>query len=155
MEESKSFSRAPVYYHWVLFIFIYLFVYLLIFRIDKSLLTIVNKIFYNLNLLKLFWDTEAVSQRCSPGGGCSADLLRIFGGVSVRGCDFNKAVNRLYWDGASVLFFPVDVLHVWRASFLENNSGGVLQNKDNFIYNFYLFFLINYTFEDFKVSVLL
>ena len=31
---------------------------------------------------------------------------------------------------------PVGLLHVWGASFLENTSGGLLLNGDNFIYNF-------------------
>ena len=33
-------------------------------------------------------------------------------------------------------YSPVDFLHVCRASFLQNTSGGLLLNKYNFIYNF-------------------
>ena len=29
------------------------------------------------------------------GGGCSTDVLGIFEGVSVRGCDFNKVAKQL------------------------------------------------------------
>ena len=47
MEESKSFSRDPGYYHWVLVIFIIiiiiLFVYLYIFIANKFLLKTLNK----------------------------------------------------------------------------------------------------------------
>ena len=50
---------------------------------------------------------------------------------------------------------PVGLLHVWGASSLENTSGGLLLNGDNCVYNFNLFFLIKYTFEDFKISALL
>ena len=50
-EESKSISRAPGYYQWVLvviiiiFIIIILFIYLSIFIANKFLLTTVNKNF--------------------------------------------------------------------------------------------------------------
>ena len=50
---------------------------------------------------------------------------------------------------------PVGLLHVWGASSLETTSGKLLPNGDNFVYNFKLIFLIKYTFEDFKISVLL
>ena len=30
-----------------------------------------------------------------PGGGCSVDVLRIFGSLSVRGCHFNKVAKWL------------------------------------------------------------
>ena len=52
MEESKSISRAPGYYHWalviiiiIIVIIIILFVYLSIFIANKFLLTTVNKNF--------------------------------------------------------------------------------------------------------------
>ena len=45
VKESKNFSKAPGYYHWVLVIFIYLFVDLLIFSVNKFLLTTVSKMF--------------------------------------------------------------------------------------------------------------
>ena len=43
VEESKGFSKAPRYYHWVLGIFVYLFVHLFIFSVNKILLTTGNK----------------------------------------------------------------------------------------------------------------
>ena len=42
VKESKSFSKAPGYHHWVLVIFNYLFVFLFNFSVDKFLLTIIN-----------------------------------------------------------------------------------------------------------------
>ena len=45
VKESKNFSKAPGCYHWVLVIFIYLFVDLFIFSVNKFLLTTVNKKF--------------------------------------------------------------------------------------------------------------
>ena len=50
---------------------------------------------------------------------------------------------------------PVGLFHVCGAFSLENTSGGLLLNRDNLYTIFNLFFLINYTFDDFKVSVLL
>ena len=65
---------------------------------------------------------------------------------------------------------PVGLLGICTAYFLQNTPGGLLLNIDNFMYNFQfilfnklcflwtifnLFFSINYTFEDFNVSVLL
>ena len=70
-------------------------------------------------------------QKQSPRGvlqeGGSADVLRTFGGVSVHGCDFNKVAKRLRWCS------PVGLLHAWGASSLDNASGGLLLNGDNFI----------------------
>ena len=98
MKESRSFSksRGTCSCH--------LFVYLSIFSVNKCLLRTVNKVFCNLSLLKFFWHAEAVPQRWSPGEGCSADVLQIVGGLSVRGCDFNKVAKRLCCDRASALF---------------------------------------------------
>ena len=99
MEKPKSFSKAPGYYDWVRVIFIYSFLYLYIFSVNKFLkkflvlITTVNKTFYNLSHFKFFCYAEAVLQRCSPGGGCSVGVLRSFGSLSVRGCDFNKVAE--------------------------------------------------------------
>ena len=72
---------------------------------------------------------------CSPGGECSVDLLRIFGGLSVSGCDLKLQSG--FVDIVLLLCCsPVGLLHACRASFLENTSGGQLLNKDNFIYDF-------------------
>ena len=44
VKESKSFSKAPGYYHWVLvFLFIYLFIYLFVFSITEFLVTTVKE----------------------------------------------------------------------------------------------------------------
>ena len=51
-------------------------------------------------------------------------------------------------------YSPVALIHVCGASFLENTSGGLLPNTDILNVIFSLFFLIYYTFENFKGSVL-
>ena len=76
VEESKSFSKAPGYYHWVLVIFIYSFVYSWIFSVNNFFLTAVNKNFLQFKYFKIL-----LPCRSSPGGGCSADVLQILGGV--------------------------------------------------------------------------
>ena len=121
MEESKSFSKAPGYYHSVLVIFIYLFVYLFIFSLNKFFSTTVNRTFYNSSLLEFFWNAEAVPQRCSPRGGCSVDMLRIFGGVSVRGCDFNKVTKQLCWGCASMLLLSFEFASCLQSIFLAEH----------------------------------
>ena len=45
VEESRSFSKARGYYHWVFVIFDYLVVHLFIFSVNKFLLTTVNIFF--------------------------------------------------------------------------------------------------------------
>ena len=71
-------------------------------------------------------------------------------------CDFNKVETQLFPDGASVLVFSCGFASCLGASSLENTSGGLLLKGDNFIFLiFNSFFLIKYTCEDFKVSVLL
>ena len=86
--------------------------------------------------LKFFWHTEAVSQRRSPGEGCYVDVLRIFGGVSVSVYYFNKVESGFVDIAPLHCCSPVGLLHVCRASFLENTSEGLPLNKDNFIYDF-------------------
>ena len=53
---------------------------------------------------------------------------------------------------------PVGLFYAWGASFSENTSGGLLLNKDNFIYNFQ-FILFNkiyfWGFESFSSFVIL
>ena len=95
---------------------------------------------------------EVFSQRCSPRGGCYADVLRIFWGVSLRGYDFNKVAKRFCWDHASALLFSCWLVSCLQSIFLEKTSGRLILCT---IFNLYWFFLINYTFEDFKVSILI
>ena len=70
-----------------------------------SLLEIVSFLeiisFYNSILLKLFWDIDVVSQKCSPGRECFADGLQIFRGRSVHGYGFNEVAKQFCWDHAS------------------------------------------------------
>ena len=65
MEESKCISRAPGYFHWVL-------------------------VTFKICLTCRISPPEVFSRR-----GCSANVLGIFGGVSVHGCDFNKVAKGL------------------------------------------------------------
>ena len=98
---------------------LFVFIYLSIFSVNKFLL---NKTFLYLSLNFVL----AVPQRLSPKGGCSADVLRIFGGISVHESDFNKVTKRLCWDRASALLFSCGFAsclwniflreHLWRTA---------------------------------------
>ena len=147
MEEAKDFSKAPGSYHWALVIFIYLFIYLfmhffiyfflyLFFNVNKFLLTIVNNNFYNLSLLKLFWHTGAVSQRCSPGERCFVGVMWILRGHPCMGVISVKLQSGLVGIALLHVCSPVGSLRIWTVPLLENTSGVLLLNIDNFIYNF-------------------
>ena len=135
--------------------FIDLFIYLF-FRANKFLLTIVITIvnFYNLSLLKFFWHTEAVPQRCFPGKAWSTGVLRIFRDVSVHGCDFKGYKGALFRSRFCI------VVLLWVYFILEEHLSRRTPTKDCFWTKiisyiiFRLFFLINYIFEDVKVSLL-
>ena len=77
------------------------------------------------------------------------------GGVSVHGCDFNKVTKWLCSDRASVFVFSCGFTSFLGASSVEKTSGGLLLNEIISDATFNLFFLITYTFENFKLSVLL
>ena len=67
------------------------------------------------------------------------DVLQMcwgFPGAYVHGCDFNKVAKRLCRDCASVLVFSCGFTSFLGTSSLENTSGGLLLNGDNFICNF-------------------
>ena len=129
----------------------YLFIYYLFFSVNKVLLTTANNKFYNLMLLKLFWHTETVPQRCSSGEGCSAAVLRILGGASVCWCDFNKVVKWLCWGRASARLFCCGFASCLQSVFVGGHLWRTTSELPNTIFN--LFFSMYYTFEDFKVSV--
>ena len=129
----------------------YLFIYYLFFSVNKVLLTTANNKFYNLILLKLFWHTETVPQRCSSGEGCSAAVLRILGGASVCWCDFNKVVKWLCWGRASARLFCCGFASCLQSVFVGGHLWRTTSELSNTIFN--LFFSMYYTFEDFKVSV--
>ena len=99
--------------------FIFLFVYLSIFSVYKFLWTTVNKNFSQFHNFHNF--SQNFFQRCFPGGGCPADVLRIFGGVSVRGFDFNEVAKRLCWDRASALLFSCGFASCLRGIFLREH----------------------------------
>ena len=64
------------------------------------------------------------------------DVPAISEGVSVHGCGFNKVARLLCRGRASVLVFSCGFTSYLGESSLENTSGGLLLNGDNFIYNF-------------------
>ena len=49
--------------------------------------------------------------------GYSTDVLQIFEGVSVRGCDFNKVARRLCRDSASALVYSCGSVSYLRSIF--------------------------------------
>ena len=134
MEESKSISRAPGYYHWVPVTF-FIIIIIIIIVIIVIIITIIILFIY----LSTFIHAQSVLQRWM---GCSADVLGISGDVSVHGCDFIKVAKRLCWDRASVLVFSCGFTSCLGASSVGNTSGGLLLNGYNFIYNFW-FILFN------------
>ena len=94
-------------------------------------------IYYNLSLSKFFWHAEAVPLRYSLRGGCCEfSVAYLYAGVIL--IKFQSGFVEI---ALLHCFSCVSLLHVCRASFLQSTSGGLLRNK--------------YTFEDFKVSVLL
>ena len=140
MEENKSFSKAPGYYHWVFVIFIDLFVYLFIFSLNKFLLTTLNKNLLQFKSFKIIFICRSSPQRSSPERRCFADVVGNFRGRTVRRCSFNKVAKRLCLDHARIAPLhccsPEGLLHVCKASFSESTSLGLLLNKDNFMQDF-------------------
>ena len=86
-----------LYYYYYYIIIIIIIVYLSIFIANKFLLTTVNKNFSKFKSFKILLTCRSI-----PSGD-----------VSVHGRDFNKVAKRLCCDRASVLVFPVGLLHVW------------------------------------------
>ena len=115
----------------IIIIIIILFVYLSIFITNEFLLATVNK-----NFSDSFKIQNQSSRSVLLVGRCSADVPGISGGVSVHGCNFNKVARRLFWDRAAVLVFSCGFTSCLGLSSLENTSGGLLLNGDNFIYSF-------------------
>ena len=110
VEESKSFSKAPGYYHWVLVIFIYSFVYSWIFSVNNFFLTAVNKNFLQFKYFKIFWHAEAV-----PGEGVLRMYCKFFG---VFFFYFKKVAKRLCEDRASVLLVSCGFASCFRSIIL-------------------------------------
>ena len=111
------------------------FIYLFIFSANKFLLTTVYN-FYNLSLLKLFFHAEAVHQRCSPGGVVLQMCCKFLGACLCMGVISITLQSSFVEIILLHCCSPVDLLCICRNSFLDNTSGGLLLNKDNFIYNF-------------------
>ena len=156
MEESESFSKTPGYCHWVLVIFISLFVYLFIFSVNKFLFTIVKTNFYNLSLLKFFWHAEAVPRGALQVEGVLQMCCKFFGGCICAWVWFQQSCKAALLRSRFCIVILLWVCFVfaehlsWRKP-LEDCCWTkiILRTISN------LFFLINYIFEGFKVSVLL
>ena len=127
MEESKSFLKIlSTITRYLLLSFIYLFV-------------TVNKKFNNLSLLKFFLHADAVPQRCSPGGRCSADVLQMFGGVSIRMGDFNKVVEQICWICVPALLFSSEVASCVQSTFLRQHLWRTASEQRSFYIRFLVY----------------
>ena len=82
--------------------------------------------------------------RCSPRGRCSAGVLPIFRGASVRECDFNTVSMRFSRIVLLHCYHSVELLHVSRESFSRSTTGGLLLKKDNSYATFNLLLLIKH-----------
>ena len=101
-----------------------------------------------------------MQKQFSGGVLLKRDVLRVCCGLSGAhpfGCVVSKKLQSSFVEITFLRgYSPVCFLCVFSASFLGNTSGGLVLNKDNFIYGFRIYsFFINYSFEDFKVLVLL
>ena len=83
------------------------------------------------------------------------DVLQIFGGLFVRGCYFDKVAKRLCCDCASAFLFSCELASCLRSIFLGESQEDCFWTEIILYRVFNLFFLMKYTFKDFKVSVLL
>ena len=115
LEEPRKFSKALWSYHWalvtfviiiivvvvIIIIIIIIIIIFIILCVNKFLLITVNSNFYNLSLLRLFWHSEAVPQRCSPGVGCSVGVLEMFRGAQYVGVISIKVAKQLSWNRTS------------------------------------------------------
>ena len=118
----------------LLFSFIYLFIYSFL-ALKDFFQQLQIKTFNNLSLLKFFWHAEAAPRRCSPRGRCSADLLQIFGSVSMRRGDINNVAERICWIRTTALLFSSEFASCLQSTFSESISEGLLLNKDHVIYD--------------------
>ena len=113
-----------------------LFIYLFIFSFNKFHITTVNKSFYNLNLLNYFNMQNQFPRAVLPEEGVlrmCCEFSAVYPCVGVISIKLRSG----FVDIALLhCCSPVGWLHVCRASFLENTSGGLLLNKHNFIYDF-------------------
>ena len=137
MRESKSFSKSPGYYHWVPVIFIFLFVYLSIFSVNKSLLTTVKKSISWFKSFKILLKcrNSAPEVFCHRRVFCRC-VTNFRGTYLCVGVISTKLQSGFVEMTLLRCCSPVVLLHVWGASSLENTCGGLLLNKDSFIYNF-------------------
>ena len=114
MKESKCFSKVPEYYHWVPVIFIYLFIY--------SFLVLINK-FECPWVVLLEKGVRRMSCEFSRAYPCVCVLFQESCKTGLLGSCFCIVV--LLW-----------VCVMFAEHYLWINSGGLLQNKYNFIYHF-------------------
>ena len=101
---SKSNTKLCVciyiytYIHTQIYIYIYMiyiYIYICIYIYIYTHIYIYIYIYTYIHIYIYIYIHIYILQRCSPGGGCSADVLGISEGVSVHGCDFNKVAKRL------------------------------------------------------------
>ena len=58
----------------------------------------------------------------------SENMQQIYRRAPMPKCDFNKVEKQLYWNHTSAWDSPVNLLHIFRASFLKNTSERLLLN---------------------------
>ena len=98
IQKPKDFYKVPGSYHSALVISIYLYICLficLLFTVNKFLLANVNNNFLLFKTFKTFLTHRSSPPEMFSWREVSAGVLRILGGTSVRGCDFNKVAKRL------------------------------------------------------------
>ena len=68
-----------------------------------------------------FLDDPAVLPK-SDNKWRSENMQQIYRRAPMPKCDFNKVEKQLYWNHTSAWDSPVNLLHIFRASFLKNTS---------------------------------
>ena len=74
-----------------------------------------------------FLDDPAVLPK-SDNKWRSENMQQIYRRAPMPKCDFNKVEKQLYWNHTSAWDSPVNLLHIFRASFLKNTSERLLLN---------------------------
>ena len=65
---------------------------------------------------------------------CSENMQQIYRRKPMPKCDFDKDAKQLYWNCTSTWVSPVNLLHIFRTTFLKNTSGWLLLK----IFSFFL-----------------
>ena len=65
---------------------------------------------------------------------CSENMQQIYRRAPMPKCDFNKVAKQLYWNRTSLwVFFPVNLLHIFRTPCPKNTSGRLPLQKAHFM----------------------